>query len=84
MIKKIYFPILFVIELVIIYFLSGPIIENPDHSLNIFGSRLQLVCFVLTLIICYVVGPKYQKPTAIGLMFLYIVFLIMARKLNFL
>lgn len=84
MIKKIYFPILFIIELAAIYFLSGPIIENPNHTLNVFGSRLQLVCFALILTACNIVTSKYRKPTTIGLMFLYIVFLIIARKLNFL
>jgi hypothetical protein len=82
MIRKIHFPILFVIELVAIYFLSGPLIEKPDHSLNVMGSRMQLVCFILIVTVLNFVSEKYRKPTTIGLMFLYIVFLIVARRLN--
>jgi hypothetical protein len=82
MIRKIYFPVLFVIGLAAIYFLSGPMMEKPDHSLNVFGSRLQLACFILFGTACNVVSEKYRKPTAIGLMFLYIVFLIVVRRLN--
>lgn len=84
MIKKISFPFFFIIELAAIYFLSRPIIENTNHTLNVFGSRLQLACFVLILTVCNIVNPKYRKPTTIGLMFLYILFLIMARELNLL
>lgn len=82
MIRKIYFPILFVIELAAIYFLSAPLIEKPDHSLNVMGSRLQLISFLLISAAFNFVSEKYRKPTTLGLMFLYIVFLIVARRLN--
>jgi hypothetical protein len=49
--------------------------------LAIINNSLSLLTIYMRLP-CNVVSEKYRKPTAIGLMFLYIVFLIVVRRLN--
>jgi di/tricarboxylate transporter len=75
--RKIYFQIIVMIEVVLIYIFSGPILEKPDHSLNIWASRIQFLSIVIVIFIYGIVKPKYKNITVVVLLLVYIAYLLL-------
>jgi Ca2+/Na+ antiporter len=77
MLKKVYFAFGIGIELVLIFFLSGPVLEKTEKSHTLIFNRLQILFLLIFLISFGSVSEKYRKPIAVVLLFLYIVYLIL-------
>ena len=76
MLKKIYFPFVVAIELALIFFLSGPVLEKTIRSHTFLVSRLQILFVAILVLSVGTVSEKYKKVTAIILLMLYIVYLV--------
>jgi hypothetical protein len=76
MLKKIYFPFVLAIELALIFFLSGPVLEKTIKSHTFLFSRLQILFVAVLVISVGTINEKYKKATAMILLMLYIIYII--------